>query len=245
LNRLLDLRKVYGGDAEGYWKSCILRIFFESKEGDVDLDVESLKDMMENMENGVQRWAALTGLSPKTITPTMTDPTAHISIQLDAICIKLGVPKRVFMGSERGELASTQDSQAWNDRIRARQHGYVTPRIIVPFVDRLIALGVLPAPSEGYSVYWPGLDALSEEEKAKIAKTKMEALGLYVEKNVESVVPLGDALTKVIGFTEDEAESMVEQSMERLAEEETRAAEVEEEVAARVEAETKLMGVVG
>jgi hypothetical protein len=245
LNRLLDLRKVYGGDAEGYWKSCILRIFFESKEGDVDLDIESLKEAFEQSENGTQRMMALLGMSAKTIAPSMTDPTAHISIQLDAICIKLGIPKRVFMGSERGELASTQDSQAWNDRIRARQHGYVTPRIIVPFVDRLIALGVLPAPSEGYSVYWPGLDALSEEEKAKIAKTRMEALGLYVEKNVESVVPLGDALTKVIGFTEDEAESMVEQSLDRMAEEETRAAEVEEEVNARLADERAIQGVAG
>jgi hypothetical protein len=94
-------------------------------------------------------------------------------------------------------------------------------------------------------VYWPGLDALSEEEKAKIAKTRMEALGIYVEKNVASIVPEVDALSKVIGFTEDEAAAMMDDRMEHLAEEETRAAEVEEEVAARVEQETKLMGVVG
>jgi hypothetical protein len=105
-NRLLDLQKIYGGDAEGYWQSCLPRLFLESKEGDVDIDTDAIKDGFEHMSNTGQRWMALLGMNAKLIAPSMTDPTAHISIQLDAICIKLGIPKRVFMGSERGECRS-------------------------------------------------------------------------------------------------------------------------------------------
>ena len=41
--------------------------------------------------------------------------TPFIEVHLQAICIKIPCPKRVFMGSERGELASAQDDSQWND----------------------------------------------------------------------------------------------------------------------------------
>ena len=47
-----------------------------------------------------------------------------------------------------------QDAQAG---AKERQEGYLTPFVIRPFVDRLIALGVLPTPEEGYIVFWPDL----------------------------------------------------------------------------------------
>lgn len=152
LNPILDIRKVRGASAEGYWKSCFVKLSFETHPqlgGDVLIDVSKMRDMMEQVENGLQPWWTLSGMSAKTIAPQVIDPSSFLNTYLEAICIQLGCPVRVFKGSERGELASSQDDSAWNDRIRHRQNIYLTPRLIVPFIDRLIQVGVLPAPGKG------------------------------------------------------------------------------------------------
>jgi hypothetical protein len=149
-NRLLDLRKLYGGSAEGYWRSgCMTGISLETNPqlgGDVAVNKAALADEMENYFNGLQRYIALMGMTAKTLGPQVVDPTSQINVQVEAVCIALEMPIRVFKGSERGELASSQDDANWNGRVKHRQHTYLTPRVIVPLVDRLIQLGILPPP---------------------------------------------------------------------------------------------------
>jgi hypothetical protein len=151
LNRLLDLRKLYSGSAEMYWRGAFPGLSLETHPqlgGDVDVDSSILQDTMEQYMNGLQRYLLLMGMSAKTLAPAVVDPTPQINTQIEAVCIQLGIPKRVFCGSERGELASNQDDASWNDRLKHRQNLYITPKIIVPFVDRLIYLGVLPEPKD-------------------------------------------------------------------------------------------------
>lgn len=150
LNRLLDLQKIYGASAEGYWQAAFTGLSLETHPqlgGDVTIDSSDVKDQLENYMNSLQRYLALTGMSAHTLAPQVSDPTSQIAGHMEAICIQQGIPIRVFKGSERGELASSQDDSSWNDRLKARQLGYITPRIIVPFVDRLISVGVLPEPN--------------------------------------------------------------------------------------------------
>lgn len=149
LNRVLDLAKLYGASAEGYWKSCFAGLSFQTHPqlgGDVKVDPAPLKDMVESYQNGLQRALFTSGMAVSTLAPSVVDPASHINMHIEAICIELGCPVRVFKGSERGELASSQDDASWNDRLRARQNLYITPFIIVPFIDRLIQIGVLPIP---------------------------------------------------------------------------------------------------
>ena len=156
LNPIMDIQKVRGGSAEMYWRGAFPGLSLEthpqlslmSGGGKVKVDQQGMRDMMEQYFNGLQRYLSLTGYSAKTLSPTVVDPTPQIAAYIEAICIKLGCPVRIFKGSERGELASSQDDAAWNDRLRFRQANYVTPRIIVPFVDKLIRLGVLPKPAK-------------------------------------------------------------------------------------------------
>lgn len=212
LNNLLGLQKLYCGSPEMYWRGAFPGISLETHPqlgGDVDVDVSKTRDFMEEYMNGLQRYLLLMGMSAKTLAPTVVDPTPQIDAQITAICIKLGIPKRVFMGSERGELASSQDDQAWNDRLRERQGKYLTPRVVVPFVDRLIGLGVLPEPV-GYSVEWPDLTSQSDAEKATVAATRTGALAQYVQGGVENLIPPLDYLTRFLGLTEEEAAAILD-----------------------------------
>lgn len=158
LGHLLDLRKLYAGSAEMYWLGAFGGISFESHPtlgGDAVVD-SSVKDQVENFMHGLQRYLALVGMTAKSLAPQVVDPSPQIERQIEAVCIKLGIPKRVFMGTERGELASSQDDAAWNDRLKHRQKYYLTPRIICPLIDRLIALKVLPEPKSKPSSAKPG-----------------------------------------------------------------------------------------
>lgn len=213
-NNILDLIKLYGGSAEMYWRGAFFGISLETHPqlgGNVQIQQGQMQDMMEQWMNGLQRYLALQGMSAKTLAPQVVDPAAQIQVQIEAICIQLACPKRVFMGTERGELASNQDDASWNDRLRARQNNHITPRIIVPFVDRLIAMKILPEP-EQFCVYWPDLDSNTDLQKAQIATTRTQALGAYVNQNIESLITPHNYLTKILGLDDEEATSILEET---------------------------------
>lgn len=148
-NRLVDLRRLYGGSAEMFWKGAFPGYSFETNPDltDATLDADAMREEFFRYSSGLQRYLALQGVAAKSLAPQVADPSAHVKTQLEAISIALEVPMRIFMGSERGELASSQDSRSWNRRVMRRQNTYITPMIIRPTIDRLIALGALPEPT--------------------------------------------------------------------------------------------------
>jgi len=214
-NNLSTIRKVSAGSGEMYWKGAFPGLSMETHPqmgGDVDVDTNAVKDKMEQFMNGLQRYLLTKGMHVNSLATQVVDPTPQINIQIDLVCIQIAVPKRVFIGSERGELASSQDTKAWNGRLQNRQINYITPRIIVPFVDRLIAIGVLPEP-EGYSATWPDLTSLTEDEKATIANKRTEAMAKYIQGSVEAILPPMDFLVRELGYTEDQAEVILDKVM--------------------------------
>lgn len=220
LNRLLDLQKLYGGSAEMYWKGAFPGISAETHPqlgGDVELDVAATQDQLEQYMNTLQRYLITSGLSVKMLSPTVVDPTSQINVQIDAICIKIEVPIPVFKGYEIGEQASTNNDEAWNDRLKTRQIKYITPRVIVPFVDRLIMIGVLPEP-KSYHVTWPDMDSVSASEQASVALTRTQALTAYVSGQGEAIIAPLDFYTRILGMTDEEAESILENVQDHLKE---------------------------
>lgn len=189
-NRLLDIRKILSGSGEMFWKGAFPGYSFEvsgDQENNVEMDTASLRDEMENYMNGLQRYLALTGVSAKSLSPQAVDPGPHLEAQLDSIAIAIGIPKRKFLGSEQGQLASGQDTKTANGRTKRRQEKYLTPMVVRNFVDRLIAVGVLPEPKE-YFVKWPDIDTQTDEEKAAVAAKWAEAGAKYVAGGVEEMI---------------------------------------------------------
>ena len=150
LNPVLDIQKMRGGSAEGYWKMGIPGLTWESHPnlGTFKIDATKAREQVEEWWNGMQRLLLSMGGSFKTLAPSITDPTPFIDLQVNHVCVQIGVPLRIFLGSERGELASSQDERAHRNRVKQRRHNYITPRILVPFIDRMILLGCLPAPAK-------------------------------------------------------------------------------------------------
>lgn len=210
-NRLMDIRKILSGSGEMFWKGAFPGISFEVNSDDTgaELDKEGLRNEMQAYMDGLQRYLALDGVSAKSLAPQVASPAGHLDAQLDYISIALGVPKRVFMGSEQGELASSQDSKTWNKRVMKRQNDYLTPLVIRPFIDRLMQMGILPYVEE-YTVKWPDLMSTTEAEKAEIATKWANAFAKYVAGDVEQMIPMTEFLKFFAGMDDDEIKQIAD-----------------------------------
>jgi len=171
---------------------------------------------MKKWRDSLDRVLAATGITWKTISPQIVDPNSHVSNQLQALCIKLGCPLRVFMGSEQGVLAANEDSRAWYGRVRERRKNYLTPRLIVPLIDRLIQTGVLSVPSEGYSVVWDDEQKLTPQEQAQVAGALTGAMTGYVSGGGDQFMEPVTYLVEVWGWDRDKAQAAIDSTMEHI-----------------------------
>ena len=208
-NRLLDIRKVLSGSGEMFWKGAFPGYAFEVNPdiSDATIDEDTIRDTLEDYTAGLQRYIAIAGVTVKNLEPQISDPSVHVETQLKYIAISLGIPYRIFLGSEQAKLASTQDKETWNKRIAKRQTSYVDPLVIRPLIDRLIIYGILPSVEE-YFIDWPDLNAPGEEEGAKIAEIKTNALAKYVAGSVDELIPPKEYLMMILGMDQEEAETI-------------------------------------
>ncbi len=206
-NNILDLEKLYGGSAEMYWKGAFPGIGFEGlpelMKG-AKFNEEDMKQEIEDFMNGLQRYYAIVGARARVLAPAVVDPTPQIKVQIQGICVKLNIPNRVFMGSERGELSSGQDDASWNDILRERHHNYLSPRVISPFANHLIWLKVLREPAS-YEIAWPDLTSQTPQDKAHVSFELSQSLAQYANSRAPELIGLSKFLTLILGMSERDA----------------------------------------
>ena len=209
-NRLMDLEKLVGGSAEMFWRGA--RPGYQGKLDEnykiTDTVLTDLKDQIDEFEHNLRRILVNEGIDLQALEQQVSDPTAHVDVQMQMISAVTGIPKRILTGSERGELASSQDKQEWLEYVQNRRDDFMEPRIVRPFVDACIEIGVLPKPSTGeYQIQWSDLFALSDKDKAEIGKARAAALKDYGANPVaESVIPPEGFLKYFLGLDEDDVE---------------------------------------
>jgi len=229
-NYILNAKKVLGANGEGYWQQAFGGLSFETLPGleDVDVDYDSLKEQVQNYMNKMQKYLALSGMTAKTLAPSVTEPTGHFTTQCQAVALSKGIPYRVFLGSEEAKLASGQDVVAWNGRIGRRRTQHLTPFVIRPVVDRFIDLGILPRPTK-YSVDWPDLNAPSDDEKATTAGKVTTALKDYVAAGVDTLIAPKEYLVEVMGFDAKLVNAILKATEQHVSDMEQQAAEMQQQ----------------
>lgn len=210
-NRLLDLRKIVAGSGEMFWKGGFPGFALELDKEASSLDAPAktaLREQIKDYQDGLQRWIALEGITIKELKTQIADPEPHIKVQIQYICVTLGIPYRIFMGSEAAHLASTEDKETWNKRVSKRQESYVSPMLIRLLIDRLIILGIMPEIDE-YFIEWPDLNAPGEKEIAEIGVKRTEAFAKYVAGSVDEFIPPKEYLTMIMGMSDEDAEVVI------------------------------------
>ena len=170
-NLLQDLLKVTGGGAEAFWlrANAGLNINLDKDVPMSTTDQANLKDEVDEYRHNISRVLKTRGVDVHTLGSDVANFGAPAEAILTQIAGSKGIPMRILTGSERGELASTQDAANFNTQVQDRRTNYAGPLIVRRLVDRLIAYNYLPQP-EQYDVFWPTVQTMSDMEKADGAK---------------------------------------------------------------------------
>jgi uncharacterized protein len=236
LNRLHDLELISGGSAEMFWRGAFPGYAFKlDPEAQFDPDqLEDFEDEIQAYLHELRRYIRLQGMSVDSLQVEVSDPSNHIDVLITLISAATRIPKRILLGSERGELASSQDERSWVDRIDERRTDHVENNIIRPFIDTLINTKIVPPPPDGsYAVEWPPLIVMGEVEKMNIAKSATEAIAKYVATpGMQEILPVEMFLKKYMGFKDEEINQVQEllgKTFEEVAEEKEEEKEVMKE----------------
>ena len=169
-NYLDDLDKVTGGGSEAFW----LRVHqghyykFAPEVKIADDQIQKIKDEAEEFAHGMRRTMALRGADIQALGSDVSNFGPQVISLISLIAGTTGIPQRLLLGSERGELASSQDKENWNDRVQGRRDDFAEPQILRPLVERFIEYGALPEPEE-WKPRWPEIEELGEAEKSTVA----------------------------------------------------------------------------
>lgn len=196
-NRLDDLDKVVGGGSEAFWLRANRGMQF-----DIDKDLKvaddqktQMTEQLDEFEHGMRRFLRTRGITTTEFGSDVADFKDPAMTIVSIISGAKSIPQRLLLGSERGELASSQDAKNWEARIKARRNSFALPTIIRPFIDRLIEVGALPKPSE-YTCEWPAGEELDQKERGELAD-KWSKLNSNMG---ETVVTSEEVRTHVLGL---------------------------------------------
>ena len=217
-NWLQDLEKTAGASAETFW--------YNSRPGlamSADKDANFSSDQITNMqaqateyEHQLRRMLALQGIELTQLTSPVADPGPNIEKLLDLIAGTCEIPKRILIGSERGELSSAQDENNFAARVNERSTNYAGPYIMKPFVQRMIDTGNVPAPQGEWGMDWPSAGQ-TPEQAANVGLIRSNTLRNYITApGSEVIVPPNEFRQHFLGLA---PESEFEIPEERLLDE--------------------------
>lgn len=174
-NRLDDAEKIVGGAAEMFWLSGRGGLHFDmDKEVQFTTsDAAKLRDEIDAYLNDLQRVIRTRGVSIKELGGTTINPEPVFNVIMSMISVSTGIPQRIFIGSEQGKLASEQDRANWAIKINERRKLVAEPKILIPLITKLQAVGVLP--TADYELQWPEAFQMSPLERAQTAAQQARA----------------------------------------------------------------------
>jgi len=192
-NYLIDLDKIGAASGEAGWNLLNPGHIISTRDGyhlpviedDMSDDeiaattqqIANEKEAIDLFVHGLRRWLEFDGRDITTLSGQLQDPTATFEMNITSICASRGIPKRIYLGNEAGDLASSEDEKTWAKAVATRQQNYAGPMILAPVLNRLIWYGVLPPPTHGqFYIKWHSLLEMDRSEQATIADTNADAL---------------------------------------------------------------------
>ena len=208
-NWLDDLEKVAGAGSEAFWRRVQPMLQAKLMPGAVlpaggETAVEA---EIDKLIHGLRRWVRVSGVD---LDEVGSHDVAQFDRQIDAliglIVTPYGIPKRIFQGSEEGDLASSQDRGNWGQNIRDRRRQFAESVVLRPLVSRLQLLGQLPETPESYESRWPDVQDLDMGERLKLA----ESAAKVNASQGEFVITTNEIRDNILGYEpleEDELEA--------------------------------------
>lgn len=179
-NLLLALEKIVHGGPEASWRRADPGLNFNYKgipgaTDDMPLTPEEIKRVEEDADelvHGLRRILVTSFMDTNQLggpaSSQVTQFAANAESLVRQISATTGYPSRYLLGTERGELASSQDDDNLANRAAEMRREFAIPNFRA-FIDRLVTYGALRAPREDvYEVSWPEVDELNKEEQIAV-----------------------------------------------------------------------------
>lgn len=202
-NRLHDLQKLAGGSAEIFWliAAPLLGVNID-KDLDIDpKDLEELDQQIQEVMHNLRRTIQTQGATVTMHGAKSVDPTGTYDMLKELIAGTADIPQRILFGSERGELASTQDKEEWHERVSARRDEYAEPTILSPLVDRLVELNAISPPDGDYEIQWPELGEPKLKERAESGFKLAQIARLLSPENPSLVIAPHEIREEVLDWS--------------------------------------------
>jgi len=205
-NILDDLLKVGGGTAETYWLIANRGLHVDiDKEMDLDADdAAELGDEIDEYMHQLRRVIRTRGTKITPLGSESPKPRETFEMLLALISGATGIPQRILLGAEAGQLASEQDRANWAERVEERRINFAEPIVLRPFINLLQGARVLP---EGeVEIEWPDSFNMSPlEESQTMAATARAAQNLSRSMDPTTGKPLLNVAESrgILGYPED------------------------------------------
>lgn len=210
-NLLEDMIKVSGGSAETYWLASN-----RGMQADIDKEMElgptdatDLADEIEEYQHELRRFVRTRGVTLKALGDTVVDPRGVFDVLILLIAGATGIPRRILLGAEAGQLASEQDRANWADRISERQTGFAEPNVLRPFIRLLVNAEVLPEPID-LTIEWPSAFTLTPMEEAqRSAQMGRAATNLSKQTKEPQAITSREEAREMLGLPKEHEEGEV------------------------------------
>lgn len=178
-NLLDDLLKVSGGTAETYWLTSNRGMQINiDKDAEMSVDdAKNLSDEVDEFTNDLRRIVRTRGVEMKNLGANTPDPKNTFNMIIALMAAATGIPQRIMLGAEAGQLASDQDRANWADRIKERRNTFAEPNVLKPFIDILQNAGILPEEDDAKRDFqWPATFEMTPLETAQMMAQRARAI---------------------------------------------------------------------
>ena len=182
-NFLQDLTKISGASAEMFYLGAYhgLALNVDPERTLTDEAARAMDDELQKYASKLQRHLRLTGVDVQQIASTVADPRGNFDVLIQLISAASGIPTRILLGSEQGQLASSVDEDMFLSMIAGRQSAFAENVVLRPLIDRLIEYELVPKAAGGYKIeFEPLLERRKSEliaDGARMVQAARQAVG--------------------------------------------------------------------
>lgn len=200
-NSLMDLRKVIGGGAEGFYKNSAQSIIYTLKDaasakGNATL-LEKFNEQSDDfLRNRHRRSQWTPGMDAKVLDANLIQPKEFFMNALNDVAAHSKIAATIIIGQQTGRLASSEDSRSLLSMANSRREDFAND-MTRDVIDWCISFGILP--SAKYELSWDDLLALSKKEQLENS-FKMADVNSKQFASAGEVPFTGDEIREAAGF---------------------------------------------
>jgi len=206
-NDLMDMRKISGGAAEGFYRNAAQNIVFESTEESAIVNDQDMLDKFDDevakfIREKYQKHLYTPGMTAKTLQSSMSDPNSPYMVALYSVAAATGIPATILIGQQTGRLASDEDQTHFNVMNQSRRENFLSSAVS-DVLEWFISKGILP--SAEYEIEWDDLTAIGDEDKLALSE-KMASINEKQFRSGGEIPFSGDEIREAAGYEQTDLE---------------------------------------